>query len=1058
MRRSACRFRSGGGPGRIVRRVALLAAFSLAAPAPAAARQGAWDTALDRFADRMAQDVEAIGVGGVTAAVVVGDSVVWARGFGWADAEARIPADARTIYRIGSIAKSVTAVLLMRLVEDGVVALDDPVARYLPEVEGFADGRPGFPPVTFRQLASHTAGLIREPELEDAAVGPIEAWEHQVLASIPATRFQSRPGTGYAYSNIGFGVLGLALSRAAGRPFTELVYRHIVLPLGMESTTFVVTPALAPRLARGYGGSGDAAPDTLTPAREHRGRGYKVPNGGIYSTVHDLARFMVALGDAGEPAILSAASRAELLRVQTPDGERTRYGLGFSIQDAGVGRFVGHGGSVAGYHAHLLVHPESRIGVILLRNHTRGTGLGAYAGELLEALVGARSAPPIHAADWERVLAAEDARAATPAQLAVLREALGHEEPALRRMAVRALGRLERADVAGDIAPLLRDAEPGVRAHAANALAQAARGGSVDRAPLEAALRAEGDAGAAGVMAESLGRMRHGDAEDARRTSALLVPRLSGTSDAAERLGIVRGLYFLARQEGTRPAFDAAALAALRSVATPTSPPGGARAAGGRDTTAVRLRTVALATLAAADGMDETLGVAALRDPAWTVRREAVVAGAALPDTAAVRRLLAGAVDDVAGEVRYEALRAYGRRLAASHGCAPVRRALTDADAHPRLLALELLGACPDAAAADVALLDSLAATAHHAQWHAAARALVSLATLDPVRARARLERDGVPRDPFARAYAARVFGMLGDTAALRRLAADDDVNVRTAAVRALAPLAQRAGDDVYLAQLAVDDSQLLQAASAALEGSPAPAAPGALLDALDRISARRAETSRDARRALLRRAGELGGAAHTARVRPYLRDFDPAIAELAADVVANWTGTRPTPAPTPPPPLPLPTFAEAARLAESRVEIEMMDGGRVVLRPLPFEAPTNAARLARLAARGHYDGLTFHRVVPNFVVQGGSPHANEYTGDGPFSRDELGLASNWRGAVGLSTRGRDTGDAQLYFNLIDNVRLDHDYTVFAVVVEGMEVVDRMQEGARIRSIRVRSP
>lgn len=386
-----CGFWAGrGAVGRFSRASALLLAVSFAVP-PAAAQQGAWYEALGRFADRMARDVEADGVGGVTAGVVVGDSVAWVQGFGWADAERHIPANARTIYRIGSVSKSFTAVLLMRLVEDGVVALDDPVARHLPEVEAFTGGQPGFPPITFRQLASHTAGLVREPGLEGAAAGPIEAWEHQVLASIPTTRFQTRPGTEYSYSNIGYGVLGLALSRAAGQPFTELVHRYITEPLGMESTTFVMTPALFPRLSRGYGGSGDAAPDTLAPAREHRGRGYKVPNGGIYSTVHDLARFMAAVGGTSEPAILSPSSRAELLRVQTPDGGESRYGLGFSIQDAEMGRIVGHGGSVAGYHAYLLLHPESRIGVILLRNHTRGTGLGVYAGELLGALVRARA-------------------------------------------------------------------------------------------------------------------------------------------------------------------------------------------------------------------------------------------------------------------------------------------------------------------------------------------------------------------------------------------------------------------------------------------------------------------------------------------------------------------------------------------------------------------------------------------------------------------------------------------------------------------------------------------
>ena len=96
--------------------------------------------------------------------------------------------------------------------------------------------------------------------------------------------------------------------------------------------------------------------------------------------------------------------------------------------------------------------------------------------------------------------------------------------------------------------------------------------------------------------------------------------------------------------------------------------------------------------------------------------------------------------------------------------------------------------------------------------------------------------------------------------------------------------------------------------------------------------------------------------------------------------------------------------------------------------------------------------------MVPNFVVQGGSPGANEYAGHGGHTRDELGLPGHWRGTVGISTRGRDTGDGQIFMNLVSNLRLDHDYTVFAVVEEGMEVVDAIQEGDRMAAVRVRSP
>jgi cyclophilin family peptidyl-prolyl cis-trans isomerase len=129
--------------------------------------------------------------------------------------------------------------------------------------------------------------------------------------------------------------------------------------------------------------------------------------------------------------------------------------------------------------------------------------------------------------------------------------------------------------------------------------------------------------------------------------------------------------------------------------------------------------------------------------------------------------------------------------------------------------------------------------------------------------------------------------------------------------------------------------------------------------------------------------------------------------------------------------------------------------GGVILVRLYPAEARSTVARVARLAEAGYYNGRTLHRVVPNFVVQGGSPDANEYVGDGPFMRDELSLRSHTRGTLGISTRGRDTGDAQLFINLVDNFRLDHDYTVFGEVVDGLDLVDRIEAGAVMRSVSV---
>jgi cyclophilin family peptidyl-prolyl cis-trans isomerase len=168
------------------------------------------------------------------------------------------------------------------------------------------------------------------------------------------------------------------------------------------------------------------------------------------------------------------------------------------------------------------------------------------------------------------------------------------------------------------------------------------------------------------------------------------------------------------------------------------------------------------------------------------------------------------------------------------------------------------------------------------------------------------------------------------------------------------------------------------------------------------------------------------------------------------------WTGRASRAAPRR---LAAPTFslAELEQLRGKQLRVTMASGRSFTVALLVDDAPLTVLRLARLAARGYYDGRTFHRVVPNFVIQGGSPGANEYAGDALFMRDELGPLSHERGTLGVSTRGRDTGDAQLFINLVDNPRLDYDYTVWGRVVSGMVVVDAMLEGDVIRRIEIRS-
>jgi cyclophilin family peptidyl-prolyl cis-trans isomerase len=122
----------------------------------------------------------------------------------------------------------------------------------------------------------------------------------------------------------------------------------------------------------------------------------------------------------------------------------------------------------------------------------------------------------------------------------------------------------------------------------------------------------------------------------------------------------------------------------------------------------------------------------------------------------------------------------------------------------------------------------------------------------------------------------------------------------------------------------------------------------------------------------------------------------------------------------------------------------------------LTDQAPLARTRFIRLARKGYYNDLTFHRVVPNAFIQGGSPAANEYAGDALYMRDEVGLEMHTRGAVGISTRGRDTGDAQIFIDLVDNPYLDHTYTVFArVCADDLVVVDGILEGDRMTRVRL---
>jgi len=662
----------------------------------------------------------------------------------------------------------------------------------------------------------------------------------------------------------------------------------------------------------------------------------------------------------------------------------------------------------------------------------------------------------------QAIFEAEDRRAPTGEDLRVLVDGTRHPSEAVQRQALRALGRLERAALAGDIEPMLASPFASVRAAAADALGQAVAAGGTDALNAVAAallkrLGVEKDAAVVGAMCWTIGRLPYVTSQAARSAevtllaASLLIDAGAG-APIDVRLGVARGFESLLRRNAKLFTPAPETVRRLRQLATDRRRP--RREDGAED--AARARRLAMAALAAARQVDEATLVMAAADPDGQVRRLVLVALAAsapgaVPDAVRARLMSAG-LTDPEPLVRYEALRIDARSLTGgSADWAPVFRALEDPSPHVALLAIDLLwGPQPDRARA-VGLLrrEALALSAKGPalqDWHRAAHALVSLARVAPQEAAALLPGfEGSAQWPV-RMYAARAAVWLRDGECLKRLARDERDNVREAALAGLKTVAGHDADRLYLEALGRTDYQLIMTAANALIATPRRAeAAAALLAALSRITAEQRETSRDARLALIARVAELGQPGDARGLMPYTTDFDPQVAIAAATAIGAWTGQAPAASPRQMSAA-VPRLADIERLRGARASIRVAGRGTFEIMLLPDEAPATVARFVSLARSGYYNGLTFHRVVPAFVVQGGSPGANEYVGDGPFMRDEIGLEPHVRGAASISTRGRDTGDAQIWFDLVDNPRLDHDYTVFGRVIAGADVLDRILE------------
>lgn len=344
--------------------------LSSAAEPPAAV---SYASAIHRLEQLVSVELAAGHLHGVSLALVDDQRLVYAKGFGLADARRRRPARADTVYRAGSISKLFTALAAMQLVEQGRLDLDAPVTAYDPAFR-IVNPFPDSPPITLRQLMCHRAGLIREAPVGgyfDASEPGVE----QTVRSIAACALVYPPNTKTKYSNVGPTVVGHVVATVAGLPFEAHQRRHLLGPLGLEDSDFRLTRRLKTRLATAYLPVADGRGGFREREAPHFELG-TLPAGNLYTTAEDLARFLAFLfaeGRVNGRPLLKPESLAEMFTVQLT-GATNGFGLGFYVGQFNGRRSVSHTGAVYGFTSALTALPDQKIGVVVLGNDDLAVG------------------------------------------------------------------------------------------------------------------------------------------------------------------------------------------------------------------------------------------------------------------------------------------------------------------------------------------------------------------------------------------------------------------------------------------------------------------------------------------------------------------------------------------------------------------------------------------------------------------------------------------------------------------------------------------------------------
>ena len=392
-------------PIRVLAGLIVVAALA-ATPGPAIAQDAAVLAAIDRAMEHYRLDAH---IPGMVWGVVKDGRLVHVKGAGMQDIEAKRPVTADTLFRIASMTKAFTALSILKLRDDGKLALDAPAETYVPELRGWRRPTEDSAAIRVRELITHTAGLVTDDPWGDRQTPlPEDDFTRLLKDGVPFTR---PTATAMEYSNLGYALLGRIVANVSGQPYKDYMQRTLFAPLGMSATGYDVAASPQDRRALGYRWEDGAW--KLEPTMAHGAFGAM---GGIQTSAADYAKWVAYLLSAWPPrdgadtgpvrrsSVRELAQGGNYASVRQRPGatgdeacrSASGYGMGMNVAvDCELGLTLSHGGGYPGYGSHVLLLPDVGVGIFALANRTYA-GPRAPVWDAAVALLraGVLTAPP----------------------------------------------------------------------------------------------------------------------------------------------------------------------------------------------------------------------------------------------------------------------------------------------------------------------------------------------------------------------------------------------------------------------------------------------------------------------------------------------------------------------------------------------------------------------------------------------------------------------------------------------------------------------------------------